>query len=218
MGSKMTPETIQANKEQIIKILRATGRAEIESLITYLENSDFFSAPASTKYHGAYDGGVAEHSLHVWYVLTEKNRYYGLGLPEDTIAITALGHDVCKIGFYAKEMKSVLKGKKKIMKNKKVDGKWAEVEEEINDWQEEEAITIKDQFPIGHGEKSVITLLKYIQLTDQEIAMIRWHMGGYVPKDDYRDLSNAVDMYPAIIALHAADLEASHLLRIGGGE
>lgn len=214
----MTPEAIQANKDQIIKILRETGRAEIESLITFLENSDFFTAPASTKYHGAYDGGLAEHSLHVWYVLTEKNRYYNLGLPEDTIAITALGHDVCKIGFYAKEMKSVLKGKKKITKNKKVDGKWVEAEEEINDWQEEEVIVVKDQMPLGHGSKSVITLLRFIQLTDQEIAMINWHMGGYVSKDEYRDLSNAVDIFPAIIALHAADLEASHLLRIGGKE
>lgn len=214
----MIPEAIQANKEQIIKILRETGRAEIESLITFLENSDFFTAPASTKYHGAYDGGVAEHSLHVWYVLTEKNRYYNLGLPEDTIAITALGHDVCKIGFYTKEMRSVLKGKKKIMKNKKVDGKWMEVEEEINDWQEEEVIVVKDQLPLGHGSKSVITLLRFIQLSDLEIAMINWHMGGYVPKDDYRDMSNAVEIYPAIIALNAADLEASHLLRIGGKE
>jgi len=190
----MTPEQIQANKAQIINILSATGRAEIESLITFLENSDFFTAPASTKYH-------------VWYVLTEKNRYYKLGLPEDTIAITALGHDVCKIGFYAKDTKNVLKGKK--------DNGYGK---QINDWQEEEIIVVKDQFPVGHGEKSVITLLRFIQLTDLEIAMIRWHMGGYVPKDDYRDLSNAVDMYPAIVALSAADLEASHLLRIGGKE
>lgn len=214
----MTPEQIQSNKEKIIEILRNTGRAEIESLITFLADSDFFTAPASVKHHGTEDGDLAEHSLHVWYLLKEKNRYYGLGLPEDTIAITALGHDLCKIEFYAREMKSVLKGKKKIMKNKKVDGKWMEVEEEINDWQEEEVWGIKDQFPVGHGEKSVITLLRFIQLTDMEIAMIRWHMGGYVAKEDYRALNNAVDMYPAIIALHTADLEASRLLKIGGKE
>jgi 23S rRNA maturation-related 3'-5' exoribonuclease YhaM len=207
---------IQADKDKIVSVLRETSRDEICGLIDYLEDSDFFIAPASTKYHGAYPGGLAEHSLHVWHLLQHKNEYYRLGLPDDTVAITALGHDNCKINFYGKGTKNVLKGKKKIMKNKKVDGKWVEAEEEINDWQEEEVIVVNDQFPLGHGEKSVITLLRFIQLTNLEIAMIRWHMGGYVPKDDYRDLSNAVDMYPAIVALHAADLEASHLLRIGG--
>jgi hypothetical protein len=203
----MTSEQIQANKEQIISILRNTGRAEIESLITYLENSDFFTAPASVKYHGSYDGGLSEHSLNVWHLLTEKNRYYSLGLPEDTVAITALGHDVCKINFYGKETKNVLKGKK--------DNGYGK---QINDWQEEEVVIVKDQFPMGHGEKSVITLLRFIQLTDLEIAMIRWHMGGYVAKDEYRDLNNAVDMYPQIVALNAADLEESYLLSMGGKE
>lgn len=211
----LTPEQIQTNKEKIIEILLGTGRAEIESLIATMEDTDYFAAPASTKYHGAYEGGLAEHSMDVWYALTEKNRYYGLGLSKDTIAITSLGHDVCKIKFYEKEMKSVLKGKKKEMKNKKIDGEWVNVEVEINDWQEEEVFVVKDLFPVGHGEKSVITLLKYIQMTDQEIAMIRWHMGGYVSKDDYRELSNACDMYPAIVALHAADLEVSHLINKG---
>jgi 23S rRNA maturation-related 3'-5' exoribonuclease YhaM len=211
-------EKILANKIQIIQILAQTGRAEIESLITFLENSDFFTAPASTKYHGAYEGGLAEHSLFVWHVLKEKNKYYGLGLSEDTMAITALGHDLCKIGFYTKEMKSVLKGKIKVKKNKKVDGQWQEVEEEVNDWQQEEVWEVKDGFPVGHGEKSVITLLKYIQLSDLEIAMIRWHMGGYVAKDEYRDMSSAMEMYPAIVALFTADMEVSHLIKTGGEE
>jgi 23S rRNA maturation-related 3'-5' exoribonuclease YhaM len=214
----MTPEQIQDQKAQIISILKNTNRAEIESLIAFLTDSDYFAAPASTKFHGAYEGGLAEHSLHVWYVLTEKNRYYQLGLPEDTIAITAFGHDVCKIDFYAKEMKSILKGKIKVKKNKKVDGQWQEVEEEVKDWQEEEVFVVKDSFPVGHGEKSVITLLRHIQLGDREIAMIRWHMGGYVPKDEYRELTNAVELYPAIIALHAADLEVSHLINKGDKE
>jgi hypothetical protein len=214
----MTPEQIQDQNAQIINILRNTGRAEIESLIAFLEGSDYFTAPASTKYHGAYEGGLAEHSLHLWYVLTEKNRYCRLGLTEDTIAITALGHDVCKIDFYAKEMKSVLKGKKKIMKNKKVDGKWIEVEEEINDWQEEEIIVVKDQMPLGHGEKSVITLLKFIQLTDLEICMIRWHMGFSETQENYRTLNNALEIYPAIAAIHAADIEVSYLIDVGRKE
>ncbi len=202
------------NKQQIISILTSTKRPGIENLITYLEQTDFFTAPASTKFHGSYDGGLAEHSLHVWYILTEKNKYYSLGLSADTIALTALLHDLCKINFYAKEMKSVLKGKIKVKKNKKVDGHWTEVEEEVNDWQQEEVWVCEDQFPIGHGEKSVITALKFIQLTDLEIAMIRWHMGGYEAKDNYRDMTNAVDMYKPIVALQTADMEASHLIKL----
>ena len=214
----ITPEQIAANKEQILMMLSVIKRSGMDSLIAYLLESDFFMAPASTKYHGAYEGGLAEHSLHVWHLLMEKNNYYRLGLSTEVTTVTALLHDVCKIGFYTKEMKSVLKGKKKILRNKKVDGQWIEVEEEVNDWQQEEVITIKDQFPMGHGEKSAIMLLRFIQLTDLEIAMIRWHMGGYVSKENYAALHNAVDMYPAIIALHSADLEASHLLKIGGRE
>lgn len=189
------------NKQQIISILTSTNRPGIENLITYLEQTDFFTAPASTKFHGSYDGGLAEHSLHVWYILTEKNKYYSLELSPDTIALTALLHDLCKINFYIKDTKNVLKGKK--------DNGYGKM---VNDWQEELVWVCKDQFPIGHGEKSVITALKFIQLTDLEIAMIRWHMGGYEPKESYRDMTNAVDMYKPIVALQTSDMEASHLI------
>lgn len=204
------------NKQEFVTTLAATNRPSIQDLIIFLENSDFFTAPASTKFHGSYEGGLVEHSLHVWHLLQEKNKYYELNLQPDTVAITALLHDLCKINFYTKEMKSVLKGKIKVKKNKKVDGQWVEIEEEVNDWQQEEVWVCNDQFPVGHGEKSVITAMKFIQLTDLEIAMIRWHMGGYEPKESYRDMGNAVDMYPFIVALQTADMESSHLLDIGG--
>lgn len=108
----ITPEQIAANKEQITMMLSVIRRSGMDSLIAYLLESDFFTAPASTKYHGAYEGGLAEHSLHVWHLLMEKNNYYRLGLSTEVTTITALLHDVCKIGFYATETKSVLKGKK----------------------------------------------------------------------------------------------------------
>jgi len=247
----LTAEQIQDQKTQIIDILRNTGRAEIESLITFLSDSDFFTAPASTKYHGAYDGGLAEHSLHVWYVLTEKNRYYSLGLSEEAIAITALCHDLCKVGFYQEggepcskaqydylsslwtQKSGSIKEKPETLLKYLEDGQFkrsvpAAIATILIDWLKNKlgepfpeipvVYSVKDSFPVGHGEKSVITLLRFIQLTDQEIAMIRWHMGGYIAKDDYRDLSNAMELYPAIVALHAADLEASHLIKIGGNE
>jgi len=191
------------NKQEVITILAATERPGIDDLIVYLEQTDFFTAPASTKFHGAYDGGLAEHSLHVWHLLKNKNEYYSLGLSPDTIAITALLHDICKINFYIKDTKNVLKGKK-----------INDYGKTVNDWQEELVWVCKDQFPVGHGEKSVITALKFIQLTDIEIAMIRWHMGAYEAKDNYRDMGNAVDMYKPIVALQTADMEASHLLNL----
>lgn len=198
---------IEKNKEKILAVLNSIDRPGMDLLIKYLQESDFFTAPASTKYHGAYEGGLAEHSLFVWYVLQNKNDYYKLNLSPETIAITALLHDVCKIGFYKKGFKNVKKGKKDNGYGKQVDN-----------WVEEEIWECEDQFPMGHGEKSVIQVMKYIPLEDLEIAMIRWHMGGYVPKDEYRELSNAAEIYPAIIALHAADLEVSHLIKTGGNE
>lgn len=189
------------HKRHILGKLGEIERPGIDGLINFLENeSDFFTAPASTKYHSNYEGGLAAHSIEVFELLKDKNIKFGLELPEETLIITGL-------------MKSVLKGKKLVQKNKKDEfGKWIQVEELVNDWQEEEAYVIKDVFPVGHSEKSVIQLMKYIDLNDIEIAMIRWHMGFTEPQELHRTLNNAIELYPAIIALHTADLEASYFL------
>ena len=150
---------------------------------------------------------MAEHSLYVRYILAHKNQYYQLGIKPESIEITALLHDVCKVDFYKKAVKNVKKGKKDNGFGKQIDN-----------WVEEEVWECDDRFPLGHGEKSVIQVMKFIPLEDIEIAMIRWHMGGYESKDNYRDLNNAVNLYPAIIALHAADLEVSHLVKGGSSE
>ena len=210
----MMPDKKESNKKIILGTLRDVERVGIEGLVDFLENkSDFFDAPASTKYHSSYQGGLAAHSLEVYNLLQYKNIAFDLGLSFDSVAITALLHDICKCNFYTKEMKSVLKGKKLVTKNKKENsGQWVQVEEMVNDWQDEEVYTVKDTYPIGHGEKSVIQVLKYIALTDKEVSMIRWHMGFTEPQELHRTLNNAVDLYPEIIALHTADLEASYYL------
>lgn len=199
------------DKEFIIEKLLETKREGIENLIAYLNESDFFAAPASTKYHSSFEGGLAAHSIRVYELLVNKNLEFGLNLPDESVVITALLHDLCKVNFYTKDKKSVLKGKKFIEKNKQLDdGTWAKVQEEVNNWEEEEIYVVKDTFPIGHGEKSVIQIMKYINLTDTEIAMIRWHMGFTEPKELHRNLNNAIDLYPSIIALFTSDLEASY--------
>jgi hypothetical protein len=187
-------------KEKIINALSGIKRSGMDMLVAYLSESDFFTAPASTKYHSSYEGGLAEHSWNVFTCLVEKNRTYNLGLGPDTLAITALLHDVCKVNFYKRGIKNVKEGKKTNWKG-----------QEVDNWVEKEVWEVEDQLPLGHGEKSVIILQQYIQLTPVEIAMIRWHMGGYGSNDNMA-LQNAQNMWPEVTAMHTADLEATYIL------
>lgn len=183
---------IQEVKGEIINLLNSTERKGIDKVIKYLEESDFFVAPASTKYHGNYDGGLAEHSLNVRDLLKEKNERYNLGLGEDTINITGLLHDFCKINFYNKQTC------------------WRK--NDNNRWESYEGYKVQDDFPIGHGEKTVIMLQCFIRLTREEIIMMRWHMGNTEPKELLMTIGNAYSIVPAAVALHTADMEASYLL------
>lgn len=183
---------IQEVKNTIIELLNSTGRKGIDKVIKYMEESDFFVAPASTKYHGNYDGGLAEHSLNVYELLKEKNTRFNLGLSNETVTIVALLHDFCKINFYNKQQC------------------WRK--NDANRWESYDGYKVQDDFPIGHGEKSVVMLQYYIGFTKQEIIMIRWHMGNTEPKEMMMNLSNAYNLFPAAAALHTADMEASYLL------
>lgn len=185
---------VKENKEVFLGIAKQIKRPGIEKLITWIEEkSDFFVAPASTMFHGNYEGGLCEHSLNVYKLFKEKNERYDLGLDEDSVAIMALFHDLCKANFY-----------KLSSRNKKIDGKWVAVP-----WYD-----VEDSLPLGHGDKSVIMLQNFIRLTQEEMLGIRWHMGGYVNKDDYRTLSNAWDKCKSGACLHTADLEASNLFEV----
>lgn len=135
-------------------------REGIDELLKYLSGRDFFEAPASTAYHDSTDFGLVAHSLAVYDIAVQLNETFELGIDMESIAICALFHDVCKTDFYVKEMR-----------NKKIDGKW----EEIETW------IVKDQLPLGHGEKSIFIINNYMQLTDVEALAIRWHLGGFDP-------------------------------------
>jgi len=188
-------------KETIISLLESTKRPGIEKVIEYLNNSDFFTAPASTKYHSSFEGGLAEHSFNVYTILKDKvSSLYPEKLSIDTVIITALLHDVCKINFYKKEKKNVKKGTKL--------NQWGK---EVANWVEEEVYVIDELFPYGHGSKSVYLLNKMIELTDLEALMINFHMGFTEPKDSWIHLNNALNKHPEIILLHTSDLEASYL-------
>jgi Predicted HD-superfamily hydrolase len=187
---------IQENKERFLNLLKEVTRPGMDKLIEWIETkSDFFIAPASTMFHGNYEGALVEHSLNVYKLFKEKNDRYDFGLSEDSIKIMGLLHDICKANFY-----------KPSTRNKKDQdtGKWFSIP-----W-----FDIDDSFPIGHGEKSVIMLRCYIPLSTEEMLGIRWHMGGFEPESNYKALNAAWDKYKSGACLHSADLEASNILEI----
>lgn len=190
------------DKKRIITNLRTIQRDGIEDLITYLqEKTDYFTAPASTNYHSNHEGGLWEHSDKVTELFKEKNQKFNLGLSEETINICGYGHDLCKCNFYKKAIKNVKEGKKINAYGKEVDN-----------WIEKEVWEIDDQLPLGHGEKSIILLQRFIPLNTFEVMAIRWHMGvpeDYVSRKAYQ---KAVEKYPSIIALQTSDIESSFLL------
>lgn len=182
---------MKKNKEKFIKLLKLTKREGINNLINWLENeSDFFIAPASTKYHLSKEGGLLEHSLNVYENLLDEISIQSKNFNKDSLIIVSLLHDICKANYY-------LLSEKNVKKN--------------NEWVKESYYTIDDQHPLGHGEKSVIIIQKYIKLTEEEIIAIRWHMGGYESKDNYNYLSKAFSKYPLAVILHIADLKSTYL-------
>lgn len=173
-------------------------RKGADKLLAWLEGQDFFTAPASTRYHAAYEGGLVEHSLNVYHVLME--RFDPSHDSEESFALVSLLHDVCKTGFYAIEMRN----------RKNARGEWERVP----------VYTIDDQFPYGHGEKSVYLIERFMRLSTEEAVAIRWHMGGFdeAVRGGSFALAHAYEKYPLAVKLHMADLEATYLRECRGEE
>ena len=173
-------------------------RAGADELLEYIcsDRSDFFSAPASTKFHGAYEGGLCEHSVNVYEALREyvsRPRFteeYGLNYSDETIAIVSLLHDLCKINVY-----------KASTRNVKKDGVWTTVP----------YYEFDDQMPYGHGEKSVYIINGFMRLSREEAFAIRYHM-GFSKDEEARNVSQAFEMYPLAMANYVADMEATFLI------
>lgn len=187
-------QEIQELQDKIIERLRSVKRDGMDELIKYLvEKTDYFTAPASTKFHSNFDGGLAFHSNNVVELLMQKNQQYKLGLSNDTIYLTGYLHDLCKCNLYEKTMR---------LKKDEITGKWIGYA----------AYEIDEKIPLGHGEKSVILVQQFVKLSLEECLMIRWHMGAYNPKEEYRDYNKAIEMYKSVLAFSNADAEASHFL------
>ncbi len=193
---KQTEIDIEALKEKIINRLKSVNRKGMDKLIDYLTSrTDYFTAPASTTFHNNFKHGLALHSDNVTELLIEKNKRFNLNLSMDTIYITGYLHDLCKCNNYEEGYKIV----------KDDDGKWVG---------QKSYVTRDDILPLGHGSKSIIIAQQMITLTVEEALMINWHMGGYAPKEDYKELNKAIQMYPSVLAFHTADNEASHLMEV----
>lgn len=183
-------------KEKFIELLKSTNRPGIEDLISFLEKTDFFTAPASTRFHGSFEGGLVEHSLKVYEILDykAKNNVLKLEIPDDTIKIVSLLHDICKLNFY------------------KVD--YRNAKNALGEWEKVPYYTIDDTIPYGHGEKSVMMITEYMKLTSEEKYAIRWHMGFTEPKEVYNTIGAAYKKYPLALLLFEADLESTYFFDI----
>ena len=182
-------------KNEFIYLLKQVNRCGIEDMIAYIENSDFYSSPASTRYHGSFEGGLLQHSMCVYDNLRKIVTSFELPIGFESMVICGLLHDICKANTY-----------KKAFRNKKNDDNGV--------WEKVDYYEVADSFPMGHGEKSVILIQKYVELTNEEMLAIRWHMGGF---DDsvkgysgLKSLNNAMEKYPLVTALQMADLAASY--------
>ena len=194
-----------SNKERFIELLRSTGRAGVDNVIAKLEELGFFEAPASTVFHLNTQGGLLQHSLNVYDEAVALARLQVEFRPEmaerlkgDSLIIAALLHDACKAEIY----KEALKWRK----------------DSANKWESYTSYDVDySNFPMGHGEKSVIRLLQWgMELTDDEMLAIRWHMGAWElalhSYDAKSNLNAAKAKCPLLAVISASDGLASSIL------
>ena len=176
------------------------SRAGSAELLKWLQTTDFFVAPASTKFHCACLGGLVKHSVSVYHVMREKH-FDPKTDSEESFAICALLHDICKAQFYKKGTRNY--------KNEKT-----------GVWEKRPYYTIEDSFPYGHGEKSVFLIERFMRLKTSEAVAIRWHMGGFddAVKGGCFSISRAYEKYPLAVKLHLSDLESTYLREKGTSE
>lgn len=187
---------MEEKKQEFLELCsRYLTRDGAGELLDWLMASDFFTAPASTKYHGSYEGGLLEHSLNVYQCLIAELENEGLkeAYSDETVAVVSLFHDLCKVNFY-----------KKGTRNVKENGQWVA----------KEVFEIDEKFPCGHGEKSVIILQNFINLSAEEIFAIRAHMGGFdasVKGGEYF-IGKIFERSKLALLLHIADMKATYIM------
>ncbi len=189
---------MEDKKEEFLKIydehIRREGAAELRN---YLLKSDFFKAPASSRYHCAYEGGLCEHSVNTYKrLLKNVQNEYGADwektVSHETVAICGLLHDLCKIDFYKTDFRNV---------------------KENGEWVRKPYYAREEALPYGHGEKSVYIVHSFIRLTREEAMAINWHMGGFDTRVRGGDgsVSEAYCKYHLAVLMHISDLQATFI-------
>lgn len=206
----------EGNIERFENLMAKVNREGKEALIDYIKESDFYMAPASTRFHLSTEGGLLQHSLNVYDCLqAKKESYIWDSILEkagvDALIICPLLHDLCKTHFYKIDFKN-----QKTYDPEKVKAaeRWRVKKDNAGAfiWESVPCYTVDDRVPYGHGEKSVMMIEQFMRLTGPERFAIRWHMGFSEPKELHLRLSQAMNKYPLILALHEADQEASTLM------
>ncbi len=196
----LTSEEIQAVKNKILELIEENvHRPGTDKLVNWLKSSDYFTAPASTKYHLSCEGGLAKHSLNVLSrlireVINEFGSVEKSPYSMETLALVGLMHDLCKVGFYKASTRNV--------KN-----------EATGQWEKVPFYIIEDELPIHHGPKSQYILRSFIELEREESIAIMSHMGGFDSsvKGGDNTISNALGKYTLATLLHVADLKATNI-------
>lgn len=185
-------------KGEFLRIFEENIKREgADKLLDYLKKSDFFYAPASTRFHSAHIGGLCEHSVKAYYRFMQlldveyDGEWEGI-ISQESVAIIALLHDLCKVNYYKLEERNV---------------------KENGEWVKKPYYSVEDSLPYGHGEKSVYIASGFMRLNREEAMAINWHMGGYdqrVLGGSYA-LSEVFSKYPVSLLFHIADLQCSYL-------
>ncbi len=186
---------LEDQKRCFLELCRSTiHRDGLEALLAWLVKADFFEAPASTRYHGAYAGGLCQHSLDVYEYAKKLVFLSPVPISDESLAIASLFHDVCKCNLYKTEYR-----------NQKINGEWQQVPVFVTD----------ERFHFGgHGSKSVYLVQYFMKLEPVEATAINCHMGfSDGSSTTIRDVGNAYQDNPLAWIIHIADEAATYLLK-----
>lgn len=191
-------KSVEEYKKEYVEVFKKfITRDGADALLDYLMNhSDFFTAPASGRRHSSFEGGLCHHSLNTYKrfrnkIIQEFGENFTETVSEESVAIIALLHDVCKVNTYTVDYR-----------NQKIDGQWVQVP----------YYAYNNTLPYGHGEKSVYIVSGFMRLTREEAMAINWHMGGFDPRTQATtDMSEAFSRFPLAVLFHVSDLEATYL-------
>lgn len=218
---ELTKEQRKQEVERFEQLMSGVSREGVDKLMEFIKKSDFYTAPASTKYHSNFEGGLLHHSLQVFDCLSKKYDAAFAGEPSiwadqkcpvepESIIVIALLHDICKTYYYVASTRN----QKTYDPEKVKAASWGMKHDSMGDfiWETVPSYEVKDQIPYGHGEKSVMMIEEYMKLKPVERYAIRWHMGFTEPKEVWGTLGEAITKYPIILAMSEADLEATYIL------